>query len=372
MLSSWAKYYVEKLLIKSDIQINGSRPWDIQVHDERIFRRAILSGSLGFGEAYMDGWWSAPALDELVLRLIRSGIKQSADKNLITLLASIANTFTNVSRKSRAFIIGAHHYDIGNDLYERMLDKRLIYTCGYWKNAATLDEAQEHKLDLVCRKLGLAPGMRVLDIGCGWGGLAQFAAERYGVAVVGITVSKEQVKIAHERCKNLPIEIRLQDYRDVNEPFDRVISLGMFEHVGYKNYQTYMEVVRRCLKDKGLFLLQTIGFDRSTRTIDPWMDKYIFPNYFLPSLAQITRAAEKLLVVEDLHNFGPNYDKTLMAWFTNFDAHWSELKNKYGEQFYRMWKFYLLSSAAMFRARYTELWQIVFSKGLPGGYQSIR
>ena len=146
----------------------------------------------------------------------------------------------NLQSTSRAYNIGKKHYDIGNELYKNMLDKRMNYSCGYWKNSKTLDQAQEAKLDLICKKVGLKPGMKILDIGCGWGSFVKFAAEKYKVKAVGITVSKEQAKLARELCKGLPIEIRLQDYRELNEKFDRIISIGMFEHVGPKNYKTYV------------------------------------------------------------------------------------------------------------------------------------
>jgi cyclopropane-fatty-acyl-phospholipid synthase len=221
----------------------------------------------------------------------------------------------------------------------------------------------------VCKKINLQPGQRVLDIGCGWGSFAQYAAEEYGAEVVGITVSKEQVELGRERCKGLPVEIRLQDYREINEPFDHIISLGMIEHVGSKNYRTYMQTAHRCLKDNGIFLLHTIGSNRSVRTTDPWIEKYIFPNSQLPSIRQLALAAEGLFVMEDWQNFGVHYDKTLMAWYQNFDTGWDELKSTYSERFYRMWTYYLLSCAGSFRARKNQLWQIVFSKqGIPGGF----
>ena len=279
----------------------------------------------------------------------------------------------NLQKPSRAFQIGRHHYDIGNDLFSRMLDRRMIYSCGYWKNATTLDEAQEAKLDLVCRKLGLCPGMRVLDIGCGWGGTARFAAERYGVAVVGITVSEKQVQLAQEACAGLDIDIRLQDYRQLDGTFDRVLSIGMFEHVGCKNYRAFMRVVRDRLVDDGLFLLHTIGSNRSVTRTDPWTERYIFPNSMLPSAAQIAAAAEGTLVIEDWHSFGPDYDTTLMHWHRNFVEHWSELVDRYDERFHRMWRYFLLSSAGSFRARHNQLWQVVLSpSGVPGGYRALR
>jgi cyclopropane-fatty-acyl-phospholipid synthase len=285
----------------------------------------------------------------------------------------LAAVSSNPQSTRRAFRIGRHHYDIGNELYERMLDRRMIYSCGYWREATDLDAAQEAKLDLVCRKLELAPGMRVLDIGCGWGGTARFMAERCGVEVVGITVSEEQVRVGRQVCQGLPVEIRLQDYRSVDESFDRVVSIGMFEHVGRRNYTTYMRQVRRCLKGDGLFLLHTIGGNRSVAANDPWIDRYIFPNSMLPSARQITQAAEGLFVLEDWHSFGADYDRTLVAWWSNLQARWPEIEDRYEPRFYRMWKYYLLSCAGSFRARSSQLWQIVLSpRGVAGGYRALR
>jgi len=262
-------------------------------------------------------------------------------------------------------VVAKKHYDLGNDLYMAMLDEKMIYTCAYWDGAQNLDEAQEKKLELCCRKLGLMPGMKVLDIGCGWGGFAKYAAERYDVSVVGVSISKEQIEMGQQRCQRLPVTLRLQDYRDLlnqDEKFDRIVSLGMFEHVGYKNYRTYFNVVSHCLKDNGLFLLQTIGANVSDTTTSSWMHKYIFPNGQLPSIAQIGAAVENIFVMEDWHNFGAYYDKTLMAWHHNFNAHWDDLKSTYDERFRRMWNYYLLSCAGGFRGRMNQLWQIVLSK----------
>jgi cyclopropane-fatty-acyl-phospholipid synthase len=255
-----------------------------------------------------------------------------------------------------------------------MLDKRMNYSCAYWKNAGSLDEAQENKLELICKKLCLRSGMRILDIGCGWGAFGKSAAEKYGVRVVGITVSKEQVALGRDLCKGLPVEFRLQDYRDVNEKFDRIVSVGMIEHVGHKNYREYFRIACRNLEDDGLFLLHTIGEVQSVNKTDAWTHKYIFPNGMLPSIAQLAKSVEGLFVIEDLHNFGNDYDKTLMAWYNNFELNWDKLKNKYGDRFLRMWRYFLLSSAGAFRARNkNQLWQIVLSKnGVLGGYISIR
>ncbi|GMU25722.1 cyclopropane fatty acyl phospholipid synthase [Patescibacteria group bacterium] len=369
----YAERHARALLKEFDIEINGSRPWDIRVHNPKLYGRALSMGSLGFGEAYMDGWWDCDALDELFFRLLRKDIRERIKNNWPVLLHGIVSRLFNLQRKSRAFHIGEKHYDVGNDLYQGMLDRRMVYTCGYWKDAANLDQAQEAKLDLVCKKIHLLPGQRVLDIGCGWGSFAKFAAERYGAHVVGITVSKEQVALGQKLCAGLPVEIRLQDYRDVNETFDHIISLGMFEHVGYRNYRLFYDLVSKNLKDDGLFLLHTIAGPSSTTGTDPWIHKYIFPNSMLPSAVQLARAAEGRFITEDWHNFGSDYDKTLLSWSKNVESAWNGLKDRYSERFHRMWRYYLLSCAGLFRARQAELYQIVYSKhGVLDGYISVR
>lgn len=327
-----------------------------------MFDRTLAYGSLGFGESYMDGWWDCEALDQLLTRVFLSDIDKKV-RNWRTLAYALTARVRNAQRKSKAFEIGERHYDVGNDLYKHMLDPRMVYTCGYWKDATDLASAQEAKLDLVCRKIGLTSGMRVLDIGCGWGSFVIYAAQKYGAEIVGITVSKEQLALATQRAEGLPVELRLQDYRDVTGTFDRIVSLGMFEHIGYKNYRTYMQVAHRLLPEEGLFLLHTIGGNKSVHATDPWIEKYIFPNSMLPSIAQIGASIEGLFVMEDWHNFGTDYDKTLQQWYANVERAWPELADHYGERFHRMWCFYLLSSAATFRTRKNQLWQIVLSKG---------
>lgn len=357
------------LLDAAEIQLNGPSPWDMQLDNPQAIRRIFSHGSLGLGETYMQGDWHAEKLDEFFKRLLRAELDKKV-KPVRLLLHIIQSRFLNRQTRKRSFQVGEHHYNIGNDFYEAMLDHRMAYTCGYWQGAASLDQAQENKLELTCRKLNLRPGMRLLDIGCGWGSLMGYAAEKYGVSCVGVTVSSEQAELGRKRYGHLPIEFRLQDYRKLNEPFDAIASVGMFEHVGRKNYQTYMQVAHRCLKDEGLFLLHTIGKNITHSAPDPWVDRYIFPNGDLPSIRQIAQASEGLFVMEDWHNFGADYDKTLMAWHSNFEAAWPRFREKYGDVFYRMWRYYLLSCAGAFRARDIQLWQIVFSKnGVPGGYQ---
>lgn len=363
---------IEWLLSQADVKVGGKRPWDLQVQNEEFYRRVTAEGSLGLGESYTDGWWDCDRLDEFFYRVFRADL-ESKVKQRLHIFDVLKAKLLNFQKPSRAFEIGKRHYDIGNDLFRLMLDSHLIYSCAYWRNVSSLDEAQVAKLDLVCRKLGLQPGMRVLDIGCGWGGTAKFAAERYQVEVVGVTVSQEQVKFANKLCQGLPVEIRLQDYRNLEGTFDRVLSLGMFEHVGYKNYITYMRVVKRLLRGDGLFLLQTIGRNRSDATTDRWLSRYIFQNSMLPSAKQICAAFDGLFIIEDWQSLGPDYDKTLMSWFRNFHENWYSLRNDYGERFYRMWKYYLLSCAGAFRARENQLWQLVLSPtGVQGSYVSPR
>jgi len=379
-LSAYAQRYVEGLLRVAGIQLNGNNPYDPRVHDPSIYLKLIMDHELVLGEAYMDGLWDVEQLDEFFYKICRAGLERQIETHPLFLLAQLQTwlrnavaTMRNFQTKNRAHHVGEVAYDVGNDFFKKILDTRMNYTCGYWKNAQTLDDAQVAKLDLICRKLNLQPGQRVLDIGCGFGGFARYAAENYQAEVVGVTISKEQFKFAKEYCKSLPIDIRLQDYRDVNELFDHIVSIGMFEHVGYKNYRTFFKVVHRCLREEGLLVLQTIGSNFSTKRVNGWFGKYIFPNGMLPSIAQLGKASEKILMVEDWHSFGFDYDKTLMAWHENFIKNWGSLKTDYNERFYRLWNFYLLSCAGAFRARDLQLWQIVFSKhGMMPNYHSIR
>lgn len=343
------------------------------MHDERLFNRVIRYGSLGLGEAYMDGWWDAPALDQFFYKVMSAHLEKEIQFNWTTFFLLLRAQLLNRQSRKGATRVAREHYDLSPELYMSFLDPYNQYTCGYFKNTDDLNVAQEQKLDLICKKLQLKRGDRVLDIGCGWGGFAKYAAQHYDVSVTGITLSKEQLAYAQEFTKGLNVELRLQDYRDLKGTFDKILVCGMIEHVGYKNYREIMEVVERNLADDGLFLLHTIGYSRSTHATDPWIDKYIFPGGMPPSITQIGKAVEGLFFVEDVHNFGVYYDKTLMAWFKNFDAAWPNLKANYDERFYRMWKYYLLSCAGGFRAREIQLWQVVLSKkGVAGGYESVR
>jgi cyclopropane-fatty-acyl-phospholipid synthase len=368
------KKTVQDILALAGVEIDGSNPWDITINNDEFYRKVLTEGELGIGESYMDNWWDAGKVDELIFKIVSARLEEKVRLKFSIILKILSATLVNLQSKRRAFIIGEKHYDLGNDLFSNMLDRRMNYSCAYWKDAGNLEKAQEDKLELICRKLHLTPGMRILDIGCGWGSFGKYAAERYNAEVVGITVSKEQVELGRKLCEGMPVEFRLMDYRDLVEKFDRIVSVGMIEHVGYKNYRTFFEIASKCLNDNGLFLLQTIGNIKSEKSIDPWTDKYIFPNGMLPSVAQLGKAIEKLFVMEDWHNFGKDYDKTLMAWYENFEMNWHKIKNNYSERFFRMWKYFLLSAAGSFRTGIrNQLWQIVLSKnGIPGGYKSVR
>jgi cyclopropane-fatty-acyl-phospholipid synthase len=365
---------IQKVLNPTDIRLNGDRPWDVKVNNPELYRRVMRAGTLGLGESYMDGWWDCDALDQMAYKYFRAKLPPLRH-NLILVWEVLRAKLLNRQSINRAREVGEKHYDIGNDLFEKMLDPLMNYSCAYWTQAETLEEAQRAKLDLICRKLRLEPGLRVLDIGCGWGGALKYAAENYGVEGVGITISKEQAALAQERVKDLPVEIRIQDYRELEGEFDHIFSIGMFEHVGPKNYRTFMETSRRLLKPEGMLLLHTIGNNTTSGVFDPWMDRYIFPNAHLPSAEMISSAADGLFVLEDWHNFGPDYDKTLMAWNERFQECWPELEKsgKYDERFRRMWQFYLLTCAGSFRARQCQLFQVLLSPhGIPGGMRVPR
>ena len=374
----WAMRKVRDLLAEADVRINGSRPCDVIVNDERLFRRLIIDGTMGLGDAYVDGWWDCAAIDDFFDRILTADVPARVGRlDWRTLFDAVMQRVVNRQSLARAQRNGERHYDIGNDLFGAMLDRRMAYTCAYWRDAQTLDEAQQDKLDLVCRKIDVRPGQRILDAGCGWGAFAQFAAEQYEARIIGVTVSGQQVKLARQRCEGLPVEIRLQDYRQVDHRFDHVVSIGMLEHVGPKNYRTCLEKFHECLNDYGLCLIHTMGartsFPNAKDIEAMWMTRRIFPGLVLPSMKHFGAAIDGLFVVEDVQNFGADYDHTCMAWFANFDAAWPKLRDRYGPRFYRMWKYYLLSAAGAFRSRKYQLWQFVLSKrGVRGGYVSVR
>jgi cyclopropane-fatty-acyl-phospholipid synthase len=352
---------VSSLLAEAGIAIGGPQPWDITVREERLFARALQERNLGLGEAYMDGWWECQRLDEFFYRVLKSRLEERVRGGWLHLLGYLPGTLLNLQSYSRSRIIAERHYNLDSHLFLSFLDPYNQYSCAYFKGTDDLAQAQQNKLEMICRKVGLRRSDHVLDIGCGWGGFARYAAEHYGCRVTAVNISREQLRYAADFCRGLPVEFLDCDYRDIRGGYDKIVSVGMFEHVGPRNYRRFMEVARTRLSRGGVFLLHTIGSNETRRTCDPWITRYIFPNGMLPSIAQISRAAEGLFVVEDLHNLGPHYDKTLMAWHERFQAAWPALQQRYDERFKRMWEYYLLSSAGAFRARSNVVWQFVLT-----------
>ncbi|HEY1550955.1 MAG TPA: cyclopropane fatty acyl phospholipid synthase [Kofleriaceae bacterium] len=369
MTAARARERTEALLVESGVRVDGDEPWDPIIKHPRVFPRLVRDGTLGLGESYVDGDWDCEALDELATRVLRAGIDRHVGPGWREIADSVVGRFVDRQAIAPASWNASRHYDLGDDLYAAMLGPTMVYSCGYWRTAETLDDAQRAKIDLACTKLELGRGHSLLDIGCGWGELARHAAAQYGAKVVGVTVSRNQAEHAHARCAKLSVDVRLQDWRRVRARFDRVVSIGMFEHVGPRNYRRFFRHVRDLLAPDGLFVLQTIGGLRETATIDAWIDHHVFPGAVLPTAAQITAAIDGLFVIEDWHNLGAYYDRTLMAWHDNFERAWPSLKH-YGERFRRKWRYYLLTCAGAFRARRNQLWQIVLSpEGHRGGYQ---
>ena len=360
-----AERQIRVLLERAEVEINGPRPWDPQIHNKALFSRVWAQGSVGLGEGYMDRWWDCERLDEFFNRVVRARLSEQIPiaPNLLWLL--LKSRIQNRQRRGPARAAAEAHYNIDVDIFEATFDQRLTGSCGRWKDAQTLDSAQEAKLDFVCRKAQLRRGQRVLDIGCGWGAFTGFAAERFGVECVGVTVSSGQFEYCRKRYAHLPVEFHLSDYRDIDINVDHIVSIEMFEHVGPKNYRTYFRCARHCISKDGLFLLQTILANEPSPVLDPWLNKYIFPNAVLPTIGEIARAAEGLFVVQDLHTFGADYDKTLMAWHQKFQSRLPRIAKKYGDRFCRMWDYYLCCCAGGFRARMINVGQLVLSPHLP-------
>jgi cyclopropane-fatty-acyl-phospholipid synthase len=363
-----AEALVTELMARADVRVNGDRPWDITVHDPRFFDRMIRHGQLGIGEAYMDGWWDCERIDEMSARFIRANLHHESIRDPRFVGYYLKQRLKGIGRKSLAYEVGQAHYDLSNDLFASFLDDTMSYSCAYWREAETLEEAQRAKLDLICRKLDLKPGMKVLEIGCGWGGWARYAAEHYGVEVVGITVSKEQLAWARQKAGDLPVRFELMDYRDVTGSYDRVVSIAMFEAVGQKYFRTFMETVDRVLKPDGQFLLHSIVSNTPIEAAQSrWLNTYIFPNGELPSLAQVYAAAEGLFVAEAAHQLDGDYERTLAEWDRRFVAGWPQIEKDFDARFYRMWRFYLQISQGIFKSRLCHLWHFVFTKdGIPG------
>lgn len=366
---SYIKNKCIELFKNADININGKRPWDIQVHNDKFYSRLFFNGTIALGESYVDGWWDCKEIDQLIYRILKFRLVDPKTYNLvhfgspiINKLRLLAPIFRNMQTRKKAAHDVKYHYNLGNDLFEATLDKNMNYSSGYWKDAKTLDQAQIDKMDLICKKLKLKKGMSVLEIGCGWGGFAKFASDKYGVKVTGITLSENQRDYAVNHCKGSNVKILLQDYRELSGNYDRVVSIEMFEHVGPKNHRVYMETVNKCLKKDGLFLIQFDGKSESINWNDAWVEKYLFPGTVTPSAKQVSEAIEELFFIVDWEDFTKDYHKTMICWHDNFNKNWDNIKDNYDERFYRLWNFYLLCCPATALANTQHLWQIVFVK----------
>lgn len=333
------------------------------------WNRFLKEGLFGLGEEYIKGNWQVERLDELIVHLIENYAHTQSKWN-IRILAYLAHSVLFNPQSGRgAFVVGERHYDLGNDLYRAMLDSSMSYTCGVWRGGQSLEDAQRMKLRTICEKLELSPGMRVLDIGCGWGNFAELAAQEYGARVVGLTISKEQAQFARERCKDLPVEIRLQDYREFSEPVDRVVSIEMIEAVGRKNLGRFYDTITRSLAPGGLFVLQAISAEsfnsRSNVFLDQyvlWLLRHIFPNGYLPRPSDLVGPLTKGFSVEHQESFGHDYARTLLAWKENFDRNWPSLKAKYGERFWRIWQYYLQGCRAFFLTGRCNVYQLKYRR----------
>lgn len=371
---------VHSLLEKAGLEVDGPAPHDPHIHDRRFYERIVSQGSLALGESYMDGWWSCERLDEFFVRLLRANLERDGKLPWRQALAVATARIVNMQSSRRAAQVANVHYNCSVELFRAFLDPRMVYSCAYWRNSDTLAQAQEDKLELICRKLNLSSNDRLLDIGCGWGSFLKYACERYKCESVGVTISGPQADYARRNCAGLPITILASDYREISDKrhgrFNKIVSIGMFEHVGPKNYRSFMRVVGNVLADDGVFLLHTIGDNFSCIRCDPWLDKYIFPNGVAPSVQQIGKAIEGVFVMEDWHNFGPDYYKTLMSWHGNLKENYPSLRLEHPmpkDRFYRMWEYFFASFASAFKVRHLQLWQIIMSKGASGSaYPSIR
>jgi len=370
-MGALAKKIVTNLFSQAGIKLDGSNPWDIQLNNDRFYT-STLRGSLGFGESYMKGDWDVDSMDALFRRIIRMNITESPLVLFNRLFLDIKSRLTNLQTRIGSLAIAETHYDLDHRLYELFLGPYNQYTCCFFNKAKTLEEAEVEKLEMICDKLDLREGDRVLDIGCGWGGFAKYAAETRGCRVTGISISKEQIAYSRRYTEGLPVDIINCDYRDLPERidasyFDKAVIIGMIEHVGYKNYRKLVNIVHRLIKDDGMFLLHTIGNSRRTTIVDPWIEKYIFRNSMAPAMSQLANAFEGLFVVQDWENYGHYYAPTLAAWQHNFETNWRQIEaieteHRFDEKFRRMFNYYFLSCKAGFETDHINLWHIVMSK----------
>lgn len=357
-------------------KVGSDLPLRLNIHNPNTYDRILAFGTLGFCEAYMEGWWDEENnnLVELIGLFHRSNVYAKARDNVtvalvLKVITQRLQTLPILIQNSRKNV--QHHYDLGNDFYQHFLDPTMTYSCGYClREADSLEQMQLQKYELICKKLALQPGESLIDIGCGWGGMLIYAAERYGISGTGITLSVEQAKLARERIEQKRlgdrIKIVIADYREVTGQFDKFVSIGMFEHVGKGNFATFMQKASELLTPNGVGLLHTIVTQNNERN-GAWVDKYIFPGGYAPQLHELTQElwAAKLSVAH-CENLKPHYAETMTRWADNFMSNRTEiasLNQSYDERFLRMWYLYLQSFEASFRYGGLHVYQLLFYKG---------
>ena len=341
---------------------------EIIIKNDIFFNKLLDRGELGLAESYMDGDWESNDLGNLLKKLmfyqdiLESKAKYQTINFLYLKIFSTYESFFNTNTLIKSPENIQKHYDVGNDLYNKMLGTTMQYTCAYFnKDDMTLDEAQESKMDLIAKKLDLKEGMDVIDIGCGFGSMANYLAKKYKVKVTGVTLSPEQKNFSDEYFGNENVSIEVKDYRLVRGKFDRVYSVGMFEHIGSKNYKEYFDKCYDLLKDDGIMFCHTMGISRPNYHQNEYFaSKYIFPEGELPDMLNLTEGYSEKWRLEDFQNIGISYSKTFDAWRENI-GNWETLEG-YDERFKRMWEYYLHLFAENFRCQNFLLFQNVFTK----------
>ncbi|MEB2845625.1 methyltransferase domain-containing protein [Rhizobiales bacterium RZME27] len=332
----------------------------MRLTDPKLYKGLVFNPELAAGEAYMDGtmrFEEGSTLQDF-LTLFSVNRLSLGSYPLQKVLRAIKMRFRKrqqSNRKGQAQQNVAHHYDLGNEFYKLFLDDNMLYSCAYFREEGeTLEQAQRNKLRLLAAKLGLKPGMKVLDIGCGWGDLALYLASLEDVQVLGVTLSKEQQALASERAQKAGladrVKFELRDYRDVTEKFDRIVSVGMFEHVGVHHYDEFFAKINTLMPDDGVMVLHSIGHMSPPGMASPWLRKYIFPGAYSPALSEVFEVVEQnSLWVTDLEFLRVHYATTLAHWNQRFQANRNRVIELYDERFARMWEFYLISAEMMFR-----------------------
>lgn len=352
-------------------QFGTGDDFKLRIKTKEALKSLLIDMSLGFGEGYMNGDIEVEGDLNQVVRVGLSYIKLQKRTRQSLFNIFKLNILQSNSRKAAKQNI-SHHYDLGNDFYRLWLDLKMIYSCAYFRNDHdSLEQAQMQKIDMCCRKLQLKPNERLLDIGCGWGSLLINAAKNFGVQGTGITLSKEQLEYGRQQVSQEGLEDRVHleylDYRELaqlNKTFDKIVSVGMFEHVGKANMKHFLENARKVLRPGGLLLLHTIGKTAEEPT-DSWIRKYIFPGGYLPDLGSILHNTTHLgLDFIDCENIRVHYSKTLDKWGKRFERNEKRIRTMFDDRFFRMWRFYLTSCSASFLHGGMHVFQLLFSAGV--------